>query len=203
MNKIITIAREVGSGGREVGRMLADALGVRYYDREILTEIAQHASLTEEYVQEVVERRPQPAFSLTGGQMTAFLETYATLPAQSVYQAQRTAVHALAERSDCVVIGRCADYILRDLHPLRIFLHADLECRVKRCLARQKADAEALDEKSMRQLVQKLDRERAKYYDFYTGMRWGAKENYDLCLNTTDADLSAMASILAEAVRRL
>ena len=203
MSRIITIAREVGSGGRVLGHLLAEALCCRYYDREILSEIAQHASLTEDYVQEVVERRPQPAIPLTSGQMSSFLETYVAMPAQSVYQAQREAVRALATRSDCVIIGRCADYILRDLHPFRIFLHADIECRVKRCLERQKPGEGALDEKAMRQFVQKMDRERAKYYDFYTGMRWGAKENYDLCVNTTEADLPRLATLLADALRNL
>lgn len=203
MNTIITIAREVGSGGRVIGMKLAEALGLRYFDREIISEIAQHSSLTEEYVQEIVERQPKPAFSLTSGQMMSFLETYATMPAQSVYQAQRTAVRGLAEQSGCVVIGRCADYILRDLHPIRIFLHADLEQRVARCLERQVSGPEALDEKAMRKVVQRLDRERAKYYDFYTGLHWGAKENYDLCLNTTGLDLTVAVSILAEMVRQV
>lgn len=202
MNTIITIGREVGSGGRVVGEKLAEALGFRYLDREILAEIAQHSSLTEDYVQEVVERRPKPAFTFAGGQMMAFHETYATMPTQAIYQAQRLAVQKLAEHSSCVIIGRCADYILRDMHPIRIFLYADLETRVKRCLERQQG-TETLDEKAMRQLVQRLDKERAKYYDFYTGLRWGAKENYDLCLNTAGADLSLMASILADVVKRL
>ena len=204
MRKIVTIAREVGSGGRELGRLLADSLGYRYYDREILAEIAQQTSLTEEFVQGVVERRPQqPVVSLSAGQMSAFLDTYAVMPAQSVYQAQREAIRSLAERSDCVIIGRCADYILRDMNPLRVFLHADLESRVRRCMERQTKEADALDEKAVRSLIQKLDRERGKYYDFYTGLRWGNKANYDLCVNTTDADLSSIAEDLAAAVRRL
>ncbi len=203
MRKIVTIAREVGSGGRELGRLLADSLGYRYYDREILSEIAQQTSLTEEFVQGVVERRPQPVFSVSAAQMTAFVDTYAVMPAQSVYQAQREAIRSLAQRSDCVIIGRCADYILRDMNPLRVFLHADLESRVKRCLERQSAGPDALDEKAVRSLVQRIDRERGKYYDFYTGLRWGDKANYDLCVNTSGADMAAIAELLAEAVRRL
>lgn len=203
MRKIVTIAREVGSGGRELGRLLADSLGYRYYDREILSEIAQQTSLTEEFIQGVVERRPQPVFSVSAAQMSAFVDTYAVMPAQSVYQAQREAIRSLAQRSDCVVIGRCADYILRDMNPLRVFLHADLESRVRRCLERQNAGPDALDEKAVRSLVQRIDRERGKYYDFYTGLRWGDKANYDLCVNTTGADLGAIAELLAEAARRL
>ena len=203
MRKIVTIAREVGSGGRELGRLLANALGYRYYDREILTEIAQQTSLAEDYVQRVVERRPQPAFSLSAVQVATYLDASAVMPAQSVYKAQREAILSLAEGGNCVVIGRCADYILRGLNPLRVFLHADIESRVRRCLERQAPGPDAVDAKTMRQLIQKMDRERAKYYDFYTGLRWGDKANYDVCVNTTDADLGAIAELLAEAVRRL
>lgn len=203
MNSIITIAREVGSGGRVLGRYLADALGYTCYDREILAEIAQHASLTESYVQGVVEQRPQFAVPFTAGPITPFVADYAAMPSQSVYQAQREAILAIAKRSQCVIVGRCADYILRDLKPLRVFLHADLDCRVRRCLERQAPGKNALDEKAMRQWVQRCDRDRAKYYDFYTGLRWGAKENYDLCLNTTNADLQCLANALATAIGRI
>ncbi len=203
MNSIVTIAREVGSGGREFGRHLAELLGRPCYDREILAEIARHASLTESYVQGVVEQRPQFAVPIASGPITPFVADYAAMPSQTVYQAQREAVLAIARRSPCVIVGRCADYILRDLKPLRLFLHADLDWRVRRCLERQAPGPDALDEKSMRQWIQRHDRDRAKYYDFYTGLRWGAKENYDLCLNTGDSDLRHLAEAIAAAMERL
>ena len=203
MNQIFTIAREVGSGGLVFGKHLAKVLGCPCYDREILSEIARQSSLSESYVRGIVEHRPQPVLPLSTGQMTTLWETYAVLPAQSVYQAQREAIRTLATRSPCVVVGRCADHILQDLNPFRIFLDAELEARVDRVLARTDPSQPQPDRRKVRQFVRRADRGRARYYDFYTGVRWGDKENYDLCLNTTGADIETLAEAVAAFLRRL
>ena len=197
MNRIITIGREFGSGGRELGRRLAEELQIEYYDREILTEIAKHTSLAEEYIQNVVERQPHSLLPITIGRSFSYAENYAFQQAQSVFQAQSKIIRELAERSDCVIIGRCADYILQEYKPFRIFVYADMESRVRRCLDRS-TEQENFTAKDMKRHIQDIDRNRAKYYEFYTGLRWGDKLNYDLCINTTDAVIKEMVPAVAK-----
>ena len=136
MNKIITIGREFGSGGRELGRRLARELGFDYYDKEILTEIAKHTSLSEEYVQQVVENQPRQLFPITVGRSFLYVDTQPLQQASTVFHAQQEIIREMAERSDCVIVGRCADYILRDKKPFRIFVYADMQSRIDRCRSR-------------------------------------------------------------------
>lgn len=185
MGHIITIGREFGSGGRELGRRLAEELHIEYYDREILAEIAKHTSLAEEYIQNVVERQPHNLLPITIGRSFTYVEDYAFKQAQAVYQAQSRIIREMAEKSDCVIIGRCADYILQDKKPFRIFVYADLESRIRRCMERR-AEGENQTEKEMKKQILAVDKNRARYYEFYTGLKWGDKINYDLCINTTD-----------------
>ncbi len=198
MRKIITIGREFGSGGRELGRRLAQELNIEYYDREILSEIAKHTSLSEEYVQNVLENKPHNLYPITIGQSISYVNTYAFLQMQSVYTAQSNIIRDLAAKSDCVIVGRCADYILQDQKPFRIFVHASLPSRVARCMARKSEEEQSVTEKEMKKQILRLDKNRAKYYSFYTGQKWGDKENYDLCINTTDCSIKEMASVIAK-----
>lgn len=200
VNKVITIGREFGSGGREFGRRLAETLQIEYYDKEIITEIAKHTSLSEEYIQQVVECKPHPLYPITIGQSMMFMENYAYQQMQSVYQAQCDILHALAEKSDCVIVGRCADYILRDCQPYRVFVHAELPSRVERCMTRLRQD-EKYTEKEMKQKILAIDKNRAKYYEYYTGGKWGDKKNYDFCVNTTNLDLKTFVPLFANLFR--
>lgn len=198
MGRIITIGREFGSGGRELGRRLAEALHIEYYDREILTEISKHTSLAEEYIQSVVERNPHGLLPITIGRSFAYVEDYAFKQAQAVYQAQSKIVRELAEKSDCVIIGRCADYILRDMKPFRIFVYADLESRICRCMDYRQESEKNLTEKEMKKEILNVDKSRAKYYEFYTGLKWGDKLNYDLCVNTSGAVIKQIVPAIAK-----
>ena len=197
MARIITIGREFGSGGRELGRRLAEALNIEYYDKEILTEIAKHTSLAEEYIQNIVDRQPHNLMPITIGRSFAYVENYAFKQAQSVFQAQSEIIREMADKSDCVIIGRCADYILRERKPVRLFVHADLDSRVKRSLGRQ-SEGETFTEKQMIRQIRKIDKERARYYEFYTGLRWGDRSNYDLCINTTNTEIKQLVPALAK-----
>lgn len=197
MGRIITIGREFGSGGRELGRRLAEELEIEYYDREILSEIAKHTSLAEEYIQNVVERQPHNLLPITVGRSFGYVENYAFKQAQSVYQAQSKIIRELAEKSDCVIIGRCADYILREQKPFRVFVYADMESRIRRCIERS-TEQESLSAKEMKRHIQDIDKNRSRYYEFYTGLRWGDKLNYDLCINTTDAVIKEMVPAVAK-----
>lgn len=197
MARIITIGREFGSGGRELGRRLAEELNIEYYDREILTQIAKHTSLAEEYIQNIVDRQPHNLLPITIGRSFAYVENYAFKQAQSVFQAQSEIIRDMAEKSDCVIIGRCADYILRDKKPTRLFVYADMESRVRRSLSRQ-SEGETFTEKQMLRQIRKMDKERARYYEFYTGLKWGDKSNYDLCVNTTNTEIKLIVPAIAK-----
>ncbi len=196
MNKIITIGREFGSGGRELGRRLARELNFDYYDKEILSEIAKHTSLSEEYVQQVVENQPRQLYPITVGRSFLYVDTQPLQQASTVFQAQQQIIREMAERSDCVIVGRCADYILREMKPFRIFVYADLQSRIERCRSRA-AEGENLSDREYKQQIQSVDKSRARYYDFYTDMKWGDKLNYELCINTTGQDIPALAGFLA------
>ena len=193
MNKIITISREFGSGGREFGCRLAENLGIKYYDKEIISKIAAKADLSEGYVREVVEKRPMPLFPMTIGATFAAVGVYYPLMVEeSVYTAQTEVLQELAEQSDCVIVGRCADYILRSYNPFKIFVYADMPSRIKRCMERSTPE-ERLTEKEMKKKINNVDESRAKYYDFYTGQKWGARQNYNVCINTTGMDIGTLA----------
>lgn len=184
MNRIITIGREFGSGGRELGKRLAKRLGIAYYDHEIIVAIAKKTDLAVDYVQQVMERRPEPFFPITIGQ--SFYPVMNPLLEQnnSVYAEQSNIITEMAQKSDCVIVGRCADYILREMNPLRLFVYTDMDKRIERCRTRA-PEQEQLTDKELKQQIQRMDKNRSKYYEFYTGQKWGDKLNYDLCVNTS------------------
>ena len=202
MKRIITLSREFGSGGREVGCRLAEELGIAYYDQEIITEIAKRTALSERYIQQIVERKPllpfpihtrQTLFALTTDTETILDKNLA------VYREQAQILTEMASNSDCVIVGRCADYVLRDAKPLRVFVYADLESRLRRCRERARPE-EGKTDKELRKSIQEIDRHRAQYYAFYTGQKWGDRQNYDICLNTAQCPLHKWVSVLTSLV---
>lgn len=200
MNKIVTIGREFGSGGRELGRRLAEVLGFDYYDKEILTEIAKKTELSEEYVKQVVECRPHSLYPITVAHSFSVGYNVGFNQAQAVYAAQSDIITELAAKSNCVIIGRCADYILKDRNPLRIFVYADVESKLARCKARN--DGESLSDRQLQRQMKAVDKTRAAYYSFYTGLAWGDKQHYDLMINTSGVDLKNLAADLAGFVNK-
>lgn len=200
VNQIITIGRQFGSGGRELGRRLAEELGFEYYDKEIVSEIASHTSLSENYVRQVIERTPHHLFPITVGQSLSYLSDYQFQMVQSVYQAQSEIIRSMADKSSCVIVGRCADYILRDRKPMRIFVYADKDSRLRRCIERSDG-RDNMSERELKQYIRQMDKNRADYYNYYTGHRWGDMENYDLCVNTTDTEIKKLVPSLAGLLR--
>ena len=197
MGRIITIGREFGSGGRELGRRLAEELGIQYYDKEIMSEIAKNTELSENFVQQVVEGKPHRLFPITIGQSFAVAPDYHMMQMQGIYQAQTEIIVELAEKGDCVIIGRCADYILRDKKPFKIFVHADIESRVRRCMERR-GENEDFTEEQYRKQILSIDKDRARYYNDFTGQKWGDKRYYDLCINTTDLVIKDIVPYIAK-----
>lgn len=197
MNKIITIGREFGSGGRELGLRLAQELGIKYYDKEILKKMAEDTSFSEEYISRTIETRQSHLLPITIGHSISVTSDYHIMQMQELYRVQTETIRELAESGDCVIIGRCADYILRDMKPTRIFVYADIESRVKRCMERRTEDEKNITEQEMRRRILAVDKERAGYYSDFTFQKWGDRKIYDLCINTTNMDIQECACGLA------
>ena len=206
MNKIITIGREFGSGGRELARRVAETLGFAYYDREIIEEIAKRTSLSEKYIQHITEQKPIIPFPIHIGRTF-----WAAIPdySQSVQQEQHDIIREMASKSNCVIVGRGADYILREESPFRVFVYSDMSAKIARCRKNESADisqsdtqyeaGEALSDKELTRRIEQINKGRAEYYEFYTGQVWGDKANYDLCINTGRySSLKALAVHIAE-----
>ena len=194
MNKIITIGRQFGSGGRELGKRIAETLGYAYYDEEIISAIAQRSELAEDYVRQVVENRITAYYPIT------VASTFSAMPTDSLYginnsifSAQNEILESMAQKSDCVIVGRCADYILAKYHPFRIFVYADMETKIARC----RAKGEGQSDKELEKYIRTVDKARAQYYRFYTGQTLEDRLNHDLGINTTNVDIKAAAAAVA------
>lgn len=196
MNRIIAIGREFGSGGRELGRRLSEKLGFAYYDQEIISEIARRTEMSEQYVQSIVEHKPSFSFPIHIGRSFYPAPTPVFDQSMTVYQEQARIITEMAQKSDCVIVGRCGDYILKEYEPFRIFVYADMESKIKRC--RQKAsEEEQMSDKELKQHILGIDKKRAKYYEFYTGHKWGDKLNFDLRINTSRAVIKEIVPAVA------
>ena len=153
--------------------------------------------LAEEYIRSIEEKNPVPVFAVTTGR--TFLSIGNPLAEQqvSVLSEEGRIIQEMAEKSDCVIVGRRADYILRDKNPLKLFIYADMDFKMQRCREWEHFGEEITD-KALRQKIISVDKERAKYYEFMTGQKWGDKANYDICLNTSALGIEkAVESILA------
>ena len=199
MNTIITIGREFGSGGRELGKRIADNLKIAYYDKEIIMEISKKTSMAEDYVQQIIENKPIMSFPITIG--SSFYPVFNPIVdnTNAIYTEQSNTLINMAKRSDCVIIGRCADYILEDYNPFKLFVYADINSKIKRC--REKANKnENLSDKELKQQILEIDKNRSKYYHFFTGKKWGDRMNYDLCVNTSKLSVKDIANFISKTI---
>lgn len=196
MNRIITIGREFGSGGRELGKRLAERLGYAYYDSEIISEIAKKTELSENYVRNVVEKKPMIQYPIHIGGTFYAMGSMQLEQGALIFREQCNIIKEMAEKSNCVIVGRCADYILREYDPFRIFVYADIDKKVARC--KQKGSPEEnFTDAQLKKKIKSVDKNRAHYYNFYTGKKWGDKLNYDVCINTGDSDIKVIVEDLA------
>lgn len=194
--KIITISREFGSGGREVGKRLADALGFQYYDREIISAVAQKSSFDEEYVEKTLERGIPKSFSISFGRTFSFPDV-----AQQNYTkllvAQQQFIEDIAKKGeDFVIVGRAADVILQDYNPLNLFVFAEMDSKIKRCRERAK-DGEKMTDREYARKIKQVDLGRAVNRQLLADGGWGDKESYHLCINTTDAEIKKLIDPIA------
>ena len=193
-SKIITIGRSFGAGGKTIGRMVADALGIPYYDSELLKETAENCGLSEKYLASVDEKDiTDAALYMSVGFMTP---TYTSVR-QIAANAQREVIQKIASEGPCVIVGRRANEILKDKkNVVSVFVTASVEYRTKRIMER-----EGIDEKSARKKVTRVDKERAAYYNQFGGNNWGYASTYDLCINTETFGDEKAAELIVKLVK--
>ena len=198
--EIIQTMREGFSGCRPNERIatalvLEGNLGLRISDilKLRLCDIARDG---DRYRLEIVEQKTGVFFPITIGRtLHSNGNDYIMRQYTAVYAEQANVLREMAEKSDCVIVGRCGDYILKDYHPFRIFVYSDMDAKMRRC--REKADEhEHLSDKELRRLIHRIDKNRARYYHYYSGQIWGKHSNYDMCVNTSAIPVKELATAL-------
>ncbi len=193
---IVTIGREYGSGGHEIAKLLAEKLGLPFYDKEILTRAARDSGICEDLFEYYDEKNtPSYLFSMGAGiSMTAENAGLGLgLPLNHrIFLAQFEAITKLASEGPCVIVGRCADYVLREhKNTANIFLYGDVNARIRRIMA-----LEGLPQDKAKDLVRKMDKQRQGYYNFFANGNWGRRENYHLMLRTDCLPPQVAADVL-------
>lgn len=192
---IIVIGRQFGSGGRKLGKILADRLGIPYYDKELLEEAATQMGFRKELFAGVDERKPSFVRSIINMAygITASDFSIEGLTDEQIYIQQSEAIRAVIDNGPCIIVGRTADYVARQKPNLfSIFLCADLETRAKRIMER--GDCPTIE--AAKEFAVKKDKLRESYYNYYTGRKWGAASNYDLCVNSSHTDIEDIAEMI-------
>ncbi len=191
VKRIITISREFGSGGRFIGEEVAKKLGITYYDKNMISQIAEKSGLSPEYIQESAELSPKKgllAYALAGRDITG------RSVEDIVYEAQRNVILDLAEKEPCVIIGRNADYILQDRDDvLNVFIHGDMPEKIQRIIRLYN-----VDEQEAVKMMADTDKRRRTNYNFYTDQSWGKASNYTLCLNSSQIGYDRCEKIIVE-----
>lgn len=189
-NRIITISREFGSGGRTVGREVAEKLGIPCYDHELIEKIAAESGFTKEYI---AERGEYAAHGSWLASAFSDRDYNGHSNQDDLWKVQRKVILELAEKGPCVIVGRCADYILKEKQDcLSVFIHSDLEKRAER-IVKQYGERSDTPQKRLKD----KDKRRAAYYQFYTEQKWGAVQNYDITLNSGSLGIEKCVEILA------
>ena len=195
----ICLGRQLGSGGLEIGRMLADEFNAKYYDRELLELAARESGFSPRIFKKNDERK-------------GFLRSFLSVPSlhlgennfyqndfsqESLFKFQSDAIRKAADEGSCIFVGRCADYVLRDRpNVVNVFVTASMEKRIE-LISRVKTH----DDEAARKLIEQVEARRAKYYNYYTGKKWGYAASYDLCIDTTVLGFERAAGIIASFVR--
>ncbi|MBQ6116858.1 MAG: cytidylate kinase-like family protein [Oscillospiraceae bacterium] len=199
MRRIITISREFGSGGRELGKRLADALGIPCYDHEIIKLIAKENGFDERYVANMSERSIDAAYPLTIGHRFALDAMPVMEQPIRVAVSQREILENFAKQGDCVIVGRCADVILEAYHPLNIFVYADMAAKIARCQERA-PEGENLTVKELERRIRQVEKGRRQFREMYSEIKWGEKEAYHLCINTSGREIKSLVPALVSFV---
>ena len=201
-NTIITIGRQYGSGGKEIGHFVAEAFGIKLYDKEMLARAAKESGICEELF-ETHDEKPTNSFlyslvmdSYSFGYPSS---SYTDMPINhKIFLAQFDTIRKIASEGPCILVGRCADYALEEFdNVLSVFIHADMDARIRR-IARiyDLTDAKAKD------LIKKTDKRRSSYYNYYSNKKWGAAETYHLCIDSSVLGIEATVDFIEEFVKK-
>ena len=189
-NKLITITRQYGSGGREIGEKLAEKIGVEFFDNKLLDRAAEGSGIHKSHFEQNDEKRPNSflyLLSTTYGQGGVPFD-------DTLFFAQLNAIQKIASQQSCLIIGRCADYALRDFDgAVHIFISAPFEVRVKRAV-----EVYDIAEKHAADYVKRIDKQRTSYYNYYTDKRWGSPSNYQLCLDSSALGIDGSVALLKQ-----
>ena len=199
--KIITISREFGSGGRELGKRLADILGFNYYDREIITAIAEKHGLCENYVEKALENHAWQSIPITY-RHSFYSDSQYHYSQQHLLGEQKCIIEAIAKQGeDCVIIGRNADVLLKKYNPFNIFVCADTAAKVRRCKERA-CEEEKLTEKQIKRKIRQIEKNRRRTREMISSKKWRDCGTYHMTVNTTDWDIKALAVSVADMANR-
>ncbi|MCR5799517.1 MAG: cytidylate kinase-like family protein [Lachnospiraceae bacterium] len=200
MNTIITIGRQAGSGGREIGEKLAEYFDIKFFDKELLTRAAKESGFCEEMIQ-LHDEKPTNSF-LYNLVMDTYsfgynASTFVDMPiSHKIFLAQFDTVKKIADEGACVIVGRCADYALSDYkNVLKLFIYADEKDRVERVMK-----AYNMTEKESLERITKTDKQRQSYYNYYSSKKWGKAESYDLCINSSLLGIDGTVKLIVQAV---
>lgn len=181
---IITIGRQFGSGGRTIGKKLAEKLGIAYYDKELINLASKESGICGEFFEKADEKTSGSllkALAMGFSMNNAIFQSNDYLSNESLFQIQSDVIRKVAAEQSCILVGRCADYILReDRDCISVFISASPEDRIKRVMGYNN-----ISEKEAEDSIHKADKSRASYYNYYTDKNWGAAESYDLCINSS------------------
>lgn len=198
---IITIGRQLGSGGREIGEKMATRLNIPFYDKELLQIASKESGLGKEFFEEMDEKKSHSLFGgLLSMQNTITDAIYPDyyLSNETLFKIQSDVIRELAEKQSCLFIGRCADYVLKEIPDcLNIFISAGMEERINRVAALRQ-----IPENKARDIVIRVDRKRAEYYRFYSNKTWGAAESYHLCINSSVLGIDQTAEFILDFARK-
>ena len=194
MGKVITIGREFGSNGRAIARELSEALGIQFYDKELIEMAAKKSKLSDEDLAEIDETRANPwIYSSVWYQVGSGYTTVEPIN-DLLYQAEASVIRDVAESENCIIVGRCSDYVLKDkIDSRHVFVYAPLNYRLSVVMNRDN-----LDEKKARSVIKKVDKRRRLYYNFYTDRNWNDLRNYDLSLDSSIFSMQDIIGILTE-----
>jgi cytidylate kinase len=181
---IITIGRQLGSGGREIGQKLSARLGIAFYDKELIRIASQQSGLKEEFFERVDEQKHFSLFPGILGLRTSLTDDFFSnyyLSNESLFRIQSDVMRTLAGEGSCTFVGRCADYVMKDeRNCLNLFISADMADRIKRIAISHK-----LSDTKAKELIERTDKGRSSYYNYFSGKTWGAAESYHLCINSS------------------
>ena len=197
---IINVGRQVGAGGQEIGRLLAQDFNAKFYDRELLNLAAKESGFSEKFFKQNDEKKGfiRGLFNVQSPHLTGSSMYGSNFSQESLFQFQSDAIRKAAAEDSCVFLGRCADYILRDFeNVVNIFITASMDFRVELV-----SKVKELDADHARKLIEQVESRRAQYYNYYTGKKWGAAESYDFCIDASILGLEETEKIIATYIRK-